>query len=303
MSGTLGVADPNEIEGDENKKKVVEKIPLFWKLVVGAAAGFVGTCCIYPLDMVKTRLQSNAAEFSGPIDCATKIYQRRGIRGFYGGLKVNLIGVLPEKAIKLAANSTFREYFEESNGDNSIKLYQEMIAGAGAGFCQVIATNPMELLKIRVQLENAKPNKADRKPLSAIFNELGVAGCYKGTASTLLRDVPFSLIFFPLYANIVNMMKDENGNASLLSQLFAGSIAGAVGSGAVTPFDVIKTRLQMKGGITMYGGIVGAFNTIRKEEGWVALRRGAIPRMCVVGPLFGITLLAYELQKQYYMRL
>lgn len=35
---------------EETKKK--GSIPFLYKLVVGAAAGFVGTCCIYPIDMV-----------------------------------------------------------------------------------------------------------------------------------------------------------------------------------------------------------------------------------------------------------
>jgi solute carrier family 25 aspartate/glutamate transporter 12/13 len=234
----------------------------------------------------------------GPLQCATALYQKSGIRGFYSGLKVNLLGVMPEKAIKLAANEYFREYFTACNGDGKIKIYQEMLSGAGAGFCQVIATNPMELVKIRLQLEGNRP-VAEQRSTATIVKELGLRGVYKGTMSTLLRDVPFSFIFFPLYANIVCLLQDENGKTSLPSQLLAGSIAGGVGAGAVTPFDCIKTRLQMEGGITKYKNIAGAFRTIVKEEGWAALRQGMIPRMCVVSPLFGITLVAYEMQKRY----
>jgi len=205
---------------------------------------------------------------------------------------------MPEKAIKLAANETFREFFTSLNADGKIKIYQEMLSGAGAGFCQVIATNPMELVKIRMQLEGNRP-VAEQRSTVTIVRELGLRGVYKGTMSTLLRDVPFSFLFFPLYANIVHALRDDDGNASLLSQLIAGSIAGGFASGFVTPFDVVKTRLQMEGGITKYKNIAGAFRTILQEEGSVALRQGMVPRMCVVSPLFGITLVAYELQKSY----
>lgn len=268
------------------------------KLAVGAAAGVVGTCCIFPLDMVKTRLQANPSHYTGPFNCASTLYKSKGWMGFYDGLKVNVLFVMPEKAIKLAANETFREYFVAQNGGAKIKLHQEMMSGAGAGFCQAIATNPMELLKIRVQLEGKRP-LAEQRPLGAIMRELGLRGMYKGTSATLLRDVPFSFLFFPLYANIVEALKDEAGNASLLSQLFAGSVAGGVSSGAVTPLDVIKTRLQMEGGITKYKNISGCFRTVLRDEGWSSLRQGMVPRMCVVSPLFGITLVAYELQKRY----
>ncbi len=45
-----------------------------------------------------------------------------------------------------------------------------------------------------------------------------------------------------------------------------------------------------------------AYGVILKEEGFAALYKGAIPRMVVVGPLFGITLLAFETQKNYMIR-
>jgi len=91
--------------------------------------------------------RSPTGVFSGPLDCAAKILRNEGILGFYRGLGANLVGVTPEKAIKLAANEFFREHLEKDDG--SITLQNEMIAGALAGFCQVIATNPMEITKIR----------------------------------------------------------------------------------------------------------------------------------------------------------
>jgi len=106
------------------KKK---RIPLVAKLGVGAMAGAIGTASIFPVDMVKTRMMSaNAAKlYKNPIDCAQKILKQEGVRGFYKGLNANLIGVLPEKAIKLTANEVFREKLEEPNG--TIKLHNEMV--------------------------------------------------------------------------------------------------------------------------------------------------------------------------------
>lgn len=45
-----------------------------------------------------------------------------------------------------------------------------------------------------------------------------------------------------------------------------------------------------------------AYKIIVSEEGFSALYKGAIPRMVVVGPLFAITLLAFEAQKEYMIR-
>jgi solute carrier family 25 aspartate/glutamate transporter 12/13 len=65
---------------------------------------------------------------------------------------------------------------------------------------------------------------------------------YRGTAATLSRDVPFSILFFPGYANLKKYLADDKGNNSLLSLLIAGGGAGAVAAASVTPSDVIKTR-------------------------------------------------------------
>eukprot|EP01042_Synura_sphagnicola_P002111 gene2111-2520_t len=122
---------------------------------------------------------------------------------------------------------------------------------------------------------------------------------YTGTPATLLRDVPFSLLFFPGYANLKSIFEDYGKQGGLLSSLLAGGSAGAIASGAVTPADVIKTRLQVAGGKERYGTMVNAFRTIVREEGVGALYKGVVPRMVVVGPLFAITLLAFEAQKAF----
>eukprot|EP01031_Cornospumella_fuschlensis_P033175 gene33175-40137_t len=278
-----------------------KKLPLPIKLVVGAVAGVVGTCCIFPIDMVKTRLQANdKGKYSGPVDVVKKIVsQEGGVKALYRGLPVNLIGVTPEKAIKLAANEFFREKFE--NDDGSISLQHEIFSGAAAGFCQVIATNPMEIVKIRMQTQMLLPPE-ERMGTMQVVRGMGIKGMYSGTLATLVRDVPFSLLFFPGYANLKKLLADEKGENSIPSLLAAGGTAGALSAALVTPTDVVKTRLQLKGGVERYGNMLNAYKTIIREEGFMALYKGAIPRMVVVGPLFGITLLAFEAQKNYMIR-
>jgi len=222
-----------------------------------------------------------------------------GFRAFYRGLSANLIGVTPEKAIKLAANEFFREMLEEEDG--SITLIREVMSGAGAGFCQVIATNPMEITKIRMQMQATLPAE-QRMGLGQIVRTLGVRGMYTGTLATLSRDVPFSVLFFPGYANVKAMLADEKGENSIPSLLASGLLAGSFSAAAVTPADVVKTRLQLEGGAAKYKNVAVGFRTVLREEGAGALFKGAVPRMIVMGPLFAITLLSFEAQKNYMIR-
>jgi len=285
-------------ETPKEQKSKPKKLPLPVKLVVGAVAGVVGTTCIFPIDMVKTRLQASNGTLGSPLNVFNNIIRNEGgVFALYKGLGPNLIGVTPEKAIKLAVNEYLREKLE--NDDGSITVPNEILAGGGAGFCQVIATNPMEITKIRMQLQALLP-AAERRSTIQVVKELGIKGLYRGSLATLARDVPFSVLFFPGYANIKKLFGKNSD--SLYAALFSGGIAGSIAAGAVTPTDVIKTRLQMKGGLDKYKNMAYAFNKIRSEEGLGALYKGAIPRMVVVGPLFAITLLAFEAQKAYMIK-
>lgn len=220
-----------------------------------------------------------------------------GAAGLYRGLKPNLIGVTPEKAIKLTANDTFREAFTARNRDGRIRAWQEMASGAAAGFLQVAATNPMEIVKLRMQLQGESGVHASA---ATVARELGVRGLYRGVAACWLRDVPFSLIFFPLFANLNSAFGGNTG--SFLGLFAAGAVSGSLAAGSVTPCDVVKTRLQVKGGSQRYSGILDAFRKIVAEEGWAALMKGYQPRMIVQAPLFAITMSAFELQKRFLAR-
>jgi len=292
----MGVAE----QASPNPKKHASRVPLPAKLVVGAIAGIIGTTCIFPLDMVKTRLQNQKIGpngerlYRGAFDCFRKMIAHEGIRGLYRGLVPNLLGVTPEKAIKLAVNETLREALEEEDG--RIALPHEILAGGGAGLCQVIATNPMEIVKIRMQVQGTLPPEK-RKPAAQVVKELGIRGLYKGTPVTLLRDVPFSVLFFPAYANLRAFFSDADGNIGIAPGFLSGAVAGAMAAGLVTPADVVKTRVQVQD--SRYTSIPQCATTVWKEEGFSAFWKGVVPRMAVQAPMFGIALLAFELQKKF----
>ena len=84
--------------------------------------------------MVKTRLIEQIGQpqrlYSGPVDCARKIIARDGFKGLYRGLKVNFIGVMPEKAIKLAVNDACRNHFVQVNNGGAVTIAQGNAAEA-----------------------------------------------------------------------------------------------------------------------------------------------------------------------------
>jgi solute carrier family 25 (mitochondrial aspartate/glutamate transporter), member 12/13 len=134
-----------------------------------------------------------------------------------------------------------------------------------------------------------------------IVRNLGLMGLYRGASACLLRDVPFSAIYFPTYNHLKKDLFGESPTKKLgiLQLLTAGAIAGMPAAYLTTPCDVIKTRLQVEArkGDTAYTGLRHAARTIWREEGFRAFFKGGPARIARSSPQFGFTLAAYEVLK------
>lgn len=86
-------------------------------------------------------------------------------------------------------------------------------------------TNPLEIVKIRLQVAGEIAGGGKVRALHVV-KELGLFGLYKGARACLLRDVPFSAIYFPAYAHTKAAFADEDGYNHPLTLLAAGAIAG-----------------------------------------------------------------------------
>ncbi|KAI0785337.1 mitochondrial carrier [Irpex lacteus] len=294
------------IEASTTMNIVHEIAHSIYNFGLGGIAGAFGATIVYPIDLVKTRMQNQRSTVVGQLlyknslDCVRKVFHNEGFLGFYRGLGPQLIGVAPEKAIKLTVNDFVRSRAMDPE-TGRIKLMWELVAGGTAGGCQVIFTNPLEIVKIRLQMqgEAAKLEGAVPKGATHIIRQLGLVGLYKGASACLLRDIPFSAIYFPAYAHLKKDIFHEGYNGkqlTFLETLASAAIAGMPAAYFTTPADVVKTRLQTeaKTGQTHYKGMGDAFRKIYREEGFKAFFKGGPARIIRSSPQFGFTLVAYE---------
>uniref|UniRef100_A0A8C8LMR0 EF-hand domain-containing protein n=1 Tax=Oncorhynchus tshawytscha TaxID=74940 RepID=A0A8C8LMR0_ONCTS len=250
-------------QGDGSRSVLLQVAESAYRFSLGSIAGATGATAVYPIDLVKTRMQNqrSTGSFVGELmyknsfDCAKKVLRYEGFFGFYRGLLPQLIGVAPEKAIKLTVNDFVRDKFT-GKGD-TIPFAAEVLAGACAGGSQVVFTNPLEIVKIRLQVAG-EITTGPRISALSVIRDLGLFGL-------LIENVCIPA-------------------ASL-----------------VTPADVIKTRLQVaaRAGQTTYTGVTDCFRKIMHEEGFRALWKGAGARMCRSSPQFGVTLVTYELLQRW----
>ncbi|KAJ3020211.1 mitochondrial aspartate-glutamate transporter agc1 [Thoreauomyces humboldtii] len=286
----------------------MEALKSIYNFALGAVAGAIGATVVYPIDLVKTRMQNQrskvvgTAMYKNSMDCFRKVVRNEGVAGLYSGLVPQLVGVAPEKAIKLTMNDLVRSHLKDRR-TGQIPLWGEILAGCTAGGSQVLFTNPLEIVKIRLQVQGEAAKTAlDATPKHTalhIVRQLGLVGLYRGVGACLLRDIPFSAIYFPTYAHLKKSLFNEGTDGKKLNALellTAGALAGMPAAYLVTPADVIKTRLQVaaKKGETTYSGIRDAFSKILKEEGHRAFFKGGIARVLRSSPQFGVTLASYE---------
>jgi solute carrier family 25 aspartate/glutamate transporter 12/13 len=136
--------------------------------VLGSVAGAFGAFMVYPIDLVKTRMQNQRSGprvgtllYKNSMDCAIKVFRNEGIRGLYSGVLPQMVGVAPEKAIKLTVNDLVRGKLTDESG--KIWWGSELAAGGAAGGCQVVSLSFISLIystpAVRSNLEAARPMK------------------------------------------------------------------------------------------------------------------------------------------------
>jgi len=127
---------------DSTRKILSNVLESGYNFALGSIAGAFGAFMVYPIDLVKTRLQNQRGHrpgerlYKNSIDCFQKVVRNEGFLGLYSGVLPQLVGVAPEKAIKLTVNDLVRGWFTK---DGKIPLKAEILAGGSAGACQVVS--------------------------------------------------------------------------------------------------------------------------------------------------------------------
>uniref|UniRef100_A0AAQ5YZR8 EF-hand domain-containing protein n=1 Tax=Amphiprion ocellaris TaxID=80972 RepID=A0AAQ5YZR8_AMPOC len=285
-----------QLGSDGSRPVLIQVAESVYRFALGSVAGAVGATAVYPIDLVKTRMQNQRSSgslvgelmYKNSFDCFKKVVRYEGFFGLYRGLVPQLLGVAPEKAIKLTVNDFVRGKTRQKDG--TVPLAAEILAGGCAGGSQVIFTNPLEIVKIRLQVAG-EITTGPRVSALSVIKDLGFFGLYK------IADV---CVLFPTkHIRLFNKKKKKciaqlNGSCILPTGMPAASL--------VTPADVIKTRLQVaaRAGQTTYSGLVDCFWKILREEGPRAFWKGAGARVFRSSPQFGVTLVTYELLQRWF---
>nr|CDS28877.2 S adenosylmethionine mitochondrial carrier [Hymenolepis microstoma] len=206
-------------------------------LLSGATAGLCVDLALYPLDTIKTRLQSMA-------------HSVKPTGGFhlFAGLPAVLFGSAPSAALFFCAYEMTKN---RTSSENFPRWFPPMIAACVGEICACVIRVPCETIKQRAQ---AHPHLGIVGIFSNALRSEGLAGLYRGYLSTIFRELPFSLIQYPIWEALKFSMQRYNqlrncgvGDGELSKGQFAlcGALAGAFAGACTTPLDVIKTRIML----------------------------------------------------------
>jgi len=230
-------------------------------LVAGGCAGTSVDVALFPIDTIKTRCQAKEGFFKAG-----------GFKGIYRGLAAAAAGSAPGAALFFSTYETVKPFAKDSIfGDRPVAV-QGTAASAGEVMACLVRV-PTEVCKQRMQTGQYKTLS---EALKTIMSNDGVSGFYRGYFTTVLREIPFSLIQFPLWER---MKKEigiyQNAECSPWQGAVCGSISGGFSAAVTTPLDVAKTR-QMLG--QSDGGFAKTLSTVYGENGVSGLFRGVGPR-------------------------
>uniref|UniRef100_A0A3Q2D806 Mitochondrial S-adenosylmethionine carrier protein n=1 Tax=Cyprinodon variegatus TaxID=28743 RepID=A0A3Q2D806_CYPVA len=243
----------------------MEKREFVASLVAGGCAGMCADLTLFPLDTIKTRLQSQQG-----------FHKAGGFRGIYAGVPSAAVGSFPNAA----AFFVTYEYTKSLLGISAAFAaphaapVSHMLAASLGEIVACLIRVPTEVVKQRTQ---ASPSSTTYNMLLATLKEEGVRGLYRGYGSTVLRETLWSR---------------RQGHTLHSWQ----SAVCAVAAFVTTPLDVAKTRIMLAkaGSATASGSIPTVLYDVWRSKGLPGLFAGSIPRIAFISVGGFIFLGAYE---------
>lgn len=274
------------------------------------AGGFGGACCIvvgHPLDTIKVRLQTMPKPppgepplYRGAFDCGMRTVRREGFFGLYKGMAAPVAGVAPMFAVCFFGFNLGKKLLQR-DPKQELSYPELFAAGMLAGVFTTGIMVPGERIKclLQMQMDSKGPPRFNGPVDCAkqIYREGGIRSIYKGTAATLLRDLPASGMYFTVYEFVKDQLTPAGSKKSDLSPLrllFAGGVAGMANWAVAIPPDVLKSRLQTAPEGKYPNGIRSVFKELMANEGILALYKGVAPVMLRAFPANAACFYGYE---------
>ncbi|CAG2166086.1 unnamed protein product [Oppiella nova] len=284
-------------------------------MIAGAVAGIMEHVVMYPLDSVKTRMQSlypnPKASYRSVPEALYKMVRHEGLLRPIKGVSAVSVGAGPAHALYFSCYEKMKRVLSGSETGahhpiaqglhQSVKQY---ICGAGclATILHDAVMNPAEVVKQRMQVFNS-PYKSALNCFLDVYRKEGLRAFYRSYMTSLSMNIPTQSLHFITYEFMQELTNSER-TYSPKAHMISGAIAGGFAAAATTPLDVCKTLLNTQEKQTLrtskqnsVTGLWNAASTIYQCCGPKGYFQGLQARVLYSMPATAISWSVYELFK------
>ncbi|XP_026083316.1 solute carrier family 25 member 40-like [Carassius auratus] len=332
-----------EMNSQKSSSVPTKDITPIQQMIASCSGAIITSLFVTPLDVVKIRLQAQnnpfpkgkcfvfcnglmdhicvcenvnskawyktPGHFTGTLDAFIKIIRMEGVSSLWSGLPPTLVMAVPATVIYFTCYDQLCAVLKHRMGERSD--YAPLLAGAIARVGSATVISPLELVRTKMQSEKQSYQELSAIIRSALHNK-GWRSLWRGWGPTLLRDVPFSAMYWFNYEKgKVWLCQYYNCTDPTVAITFtAGALSGSFASVITLPFDVVKTKRQVELGelqtIKLSTHVSSSTYHVMKrivaENGVSGLFAGFLPRLIKVAPACAIMISTYEFGKAFFHR-
>ncbi|XP_077346981.1 mitochondrial glutathione transporter SLC25A40 [Lithobates pipiens] len=314
------------------------------QIMASSAGALLTSILVTPLDVVKIRLQAQSKPFTkgkcfvycnglmdhlcvcengnskawykappgritGTVDAFVQIARNEGVRSLWSGLPPTLVMAIPATAIYFTCYDHLRDLLihRMNNAETAC-----LIAGATARLGSATLISPLELIRTKMQFRPLSYKELTQCIQMSVANE-GWLSLWKGWGPTVLRDVPFSAMYWYNYELGKKWLCQRYNKLepTFAISFTAGAMSGSIAAVVTLPFDVVKTRRQvelgelesLKNSPKRSSSTWKIMYRIISENGFQGLFAGIIPRLIKIAPACAIMISTYEFGKAFFRKL
>jgi len=273
--------------------------------LAGAAAGVAEHCTMYPVDSVKTRMQSVMCEKQHRDGIyrmlKTMVKEEGWFRPLRGGSAMAM-GAGPAHAMYFGCLEMGKTSTVFAPLYNISPIIGNGVTPVFATICHDAVMTPAEVVKQRMQM-CCSPHHSTLKCARTIYTNEGIRAFYRSYSTALTMNIPYQIAMFETYELTQSLLNPQKEYKPMV-HFAAGAVAGGVASFITMPLDVCKTLLNTQESAVLQAtkktelkGGLNAVKTIYRMAGLRGFFNGLTPRVLYQAPSTAISWSVYEFFK------
>ncbi|KFV18533.1 Solute carrier family 25 member 39, partial [Tauraco erythrolophus] len=255
--------------------------------------------------------------FTGTLDAFVKITRYEGIRSLWSGLPPTLVMAVPATVIYFTTYDQLRDYLHARTGSRGHHI--PLLAGALARLGAVTVISPLELIRTKMQSRQLSYRELGICIQSAVAQD-GWLSLWRGWGPTVLRDVPFSALYWFNYELVKEWLCGQTrlDEATFMISFASGAVSGTVSEGPGCRWaQLVNQDSPVVHGHprTLTRSPLPAVAASKPSSTWLLMRRiraesgtrglfaGFLPRVIKVAPACAIMISTYEFGKTFFQKL